>query len=97
MPNSCSFPPSARRWKAAYRAAVIEPNRHTIPKAVFEAENAILARTRELCEQSGVEAEIERIALDDALCSLRTLRYAAENTTGAGREARFLRCRSSSR
>lgn len=82
MLNFCSFLPKARRWKAAYRAAVIETNRYTIPKAAFEAEKAILARTRELCGQSGVEVEIERIALDDALYSLRALRYAAENTIG---------------
>ena len=80
MLNSCSFPPNARRWKAAYKAAVIEPDRYTIPKAVVEAEKAILERTRELSEQSGVEAEIERIALGDALYSLRALRHAAENT-----------------
>jgi hypothetical protein len=83
MRNYCSFPSNARRWKAAYNAAVIEPNKCTIPKAVFEAEKAILARTRELSGQSGVEAEIERIALDDALHSLRALRCAAENTTDA--------------
>jgi hypothetical protein len=83
MRNYCSFPPNARRWKAAYKAAVIEPNKYTIPTAVFEAEKAILARTRELSGQSGVEAEIERIALDDALYSLRALRCAAENSTDA--------------
>ena len=81
MLNFCFFPANARRWKAAYKAAIVEPNKYTIPSAVFEAEKAILARTQELSAQSGVEAEIEKIALDDALHSLRALRHAAENTT----------------
>jgi hypothetical protein len=82
MLNFCSFPPNARPWKAAYKAAIVEANKYTIPTAVFEAEKAILTRSRELSGQSGVAAEIEKIALDDALYSLRALRHAAENTTG---------------
>lgn len=83
MTNCRSFCLNARRWKAAYRAAVLEPNRHTIPRMVSEAEQAIGTRTLELSEESGVEAEIERNALERALCSLRALSYAAENTTRA--------------
>jgi DNA-binding response OmpR family regulator len=85
MTNCDSFCPDARRWKAAYRAAVLEPNRYTIPRRVSEAEEAIVARTRELSQESGVEAEIERNALDHALYSLRALGYAVENTTRAAR------------
>jgi hypothetical protein len=83
MTNCRSFCANAQRWKAAYRAAVLEPNRHTILRRVSEAEEAIVARTQELSRESGVEAEIERNALDHALYSLRALSYVVENTTRA--------------
>jgi hypothetical protein len=83
MTNCGSSCPDAQRWRAAYRAAVLEPKRCTIPQRLSEAEEAIVARRRELIQESGVEAEIERNALDDALYSLRALGYAVENATRA--------------
>jgi len=68
------------RWKAAYRAAILESNRYAIPKMVTEAEGAIVDRAHELSKENGVGAEIERDTLDRALQSLRALRRAAENT-----------------
>jgi hypothetical protein len=75
---------NARRWKAAYRAAILEPNRYTIPQRVSEAEEEILARTLELSRHNGAEVEIERDALEQAVSSLRALRYAAENSYEPG-------------
>ena len=83
MTNSRSFCTSARRWKAAYKAAVLEPNRYAILQRVSEAEEAIVARTWELSQEGRSEVEIERDALEQALCSLRALRHAAENTIRA--------------
>jgi hypothetical protein len=80
MTNCRSFCTNVRRWKAAYRAAILEPNRYTIPQRVSEAEEEICARARELSQHSGAEVEIERDALDQALDSLRALRHAAENS-----------------
>jgi hypothetical protein len=71
------------RWKAAYRAAIVESNRYAIPKMVSEAEGVIVDRIHDLCNKNGVDAEIERDTLDRALQSLRGLRRAAENTFAA--------------
>lgn len=79
--TNCRFFGNTRIWKAAYKAAILEPNRYTIPQRVSEAEEAIVARTRELSQERSAEAEIERDALDQALYSLRALRCAAEKTT----------------
>ena len=78
------FYTNARRWKAAYRAAILEPNRYTIPQKVSDAEEEILARWRELSQDSGAEIEIERDALEQALDSLRALRHTAENSYSPG-------------
>ena len=61
--------PIDRNWKALYRAAIFETNRSAIPKRVFEAEGAVLARGRELFSQAGTIDEKE--ALEDALYALR--------------------------
>jgi hypothetical protein len=37
-------------WKAKYRTAVFETNRRALPTEIAEAENAIIARARELSE-----------------------------------------------
>jgi hypothetical protein len=47
------------------------------------AEEAIIARSRELLTESGVEAEVEREALDDALYALRAFRKAVAHTAEA--------------
>jgi|SRR5690242_1739959 len=90
MTNCACFCADAQRWRAAYRAAILEPNRCTIPQRLSEAEEAIIARMRELFQESGVEAEIERNALDDALYSLRALGDAVENATRAARTPRYV-------
>ena len=72
---------NTRRWKAAYRAAILEPDRFIISQRISEAEDVIIARIWELSRDIGAEAEIERDALDRALYSLRTLRDAADNST----------------
>jgi hypothetical protein len=70
-------------WQTLYRAAILETDWRFVGERISDAEEAIVARTRELCHQTGPEAEVERDALDDALYALRALRTAARSTTTA--------------
>ena len=70
---------AARNWKDAYRAAIYCTSRGTIlAQRISEAEQAIVARSRELFYEKGAEAEVERDALDDAMYALRALKKATE-------------------
>jgi hypothetical protein len=61
-------------WKALYKAAILETNKNVVPQRVSEAEQAILARGREIfCGQGTLE---EREVLEDALYALRAFRTA---------------------
>ena len=83
MAQLTSVRTSTRRWKIAYRTAIFESNGNVIGLRISEAEEAIVARTRELFAESGADAEEEREALDDALYALRALRSATEHTVYA--------------
>lgn len=63
---------ATHNWKALYRAAIFEQNTSILPQRVSEAENAVIARTRELFHKSGVREE--RDELDGALYALRAFR-----------------------
>ena len=78
-----TFPPSLghENWKALYRAAILETNKHIILQKLSTAEQAILARGRELFYTAGTREEIE--ALEDALYALRVFRSAWEQTKAA--------------
>jgi len=65
-------------WKTLYRIAILETNKSAIPQKVFEAEQAVLARGRELFYCGGTHDEQE--SLEDALYSLRAFRTAWEHT-----------------
>jgi hypothetical protein len=69
-----------RDWKTLYRAAILETDRTAIPHRVSEAEQAVLARGRELFYCSGTREEQE--FLEDALYALRAFRTALEHTEG---------------
>ncbi|MFZ0200447.1 MAG: hypothetical protein WB523_10455 [Candidatus Sulfotelmatobacter sp.] len=51
-------------------------NTPAIEKELSDAEDAIVARTRELYQKTGPDVEVERDALDDAMYALRALRNA---------------------
>jgi hypothetical protein len=69
-----------RDWRTLYRAAILETDRTVIRRRVAEAEQAVLARGRELFYRSGTPEEQE--LLEDALYALRALRTAWEHTEG---------------
>ena len=65
----------ANNWKVLYRAAIHEPDRTRIPQRISEAEQAVIARGRELFH--GSESLEERDELEDALYALRAFRSAS--------------------
>lgn len=69
----CVPPISPEAWHVLYRSALFEADRDKIPQRITEAENAILARIRELFVVTTDHIE-EDILLDDALYALRALR-----------------------
>ena len=70
-----------RDWKALYRAAILETDKTVIRRRVVEAEQAVLARGRELFYNCGTHEEQE--FLGDALYALRALRTAWEHREAA--------------
>lgn len=85
------FPPRPdyRHWKTLYRAAILETNKSVILQRVFEAEQAVLARGRELFYTAGAR---EEEALEDVLYALRAFKTAWEHSeaevTGTAMETR---------
>lgn len=75
-----AIPPSADHgdWKCLYRAAILETNKNSIPQKVSEAEQAVLARSRQLFYYGGTCEEQE--LLEDALYALRAFRSASKHT-----------------
>ena len=70
--NNRLSPFENRNWKTLYRAAIFETNRNVIPTRLSAAEEAILARGRELFRQTGnFEQFEEREEVDTALYCLR--------------------------
>jgi len=51
-------------------------NTPAIERELSDAEDAIVARARELYQKTGSDVEVERDALDDAMYALRALRNA---------------------
>jgi hypothetical protein len=78
-----AFPacPDRADWKSLYRAAILETNTSVIPQKVSEAEQAVLARRRELFYGSGTHEEQE--CLEDALYALRAFKTAWEHREAA--------------
>ena len=78
-----AFPacPDRVDWKTLYRAAILETNSSVIPQRVLKAEQAVLARGRELFYDGGTHDEQE--SLEDALYALRAYKTAWEHTEAA--------------
>jgi hypothetical protein len=74
--NSLTFTSGhAQNWRVLYRAAIHEPDRTRIPQRISEAEQAVIARGRELFHSP--EKFEERDELEDALYALRAFRSAS--------------------
>ncbi len=63
-------------WRAKYRTVLLKISTPAIEKELSDAEDTIVARTRELYQKTGPEVEVERDALDDAMYALHALRNA---------------------
>ncbi len=76
--NPGSLPrPSPLQWKSLYRAAILETDRSLVAQRVSDAEQAVLARGRQLFHGAATPEEQE--ALEDALYALRAFRTALKN------------------
>ena len=71
----CSHPSAsnASSWHVLYQAALFETDRLKMPDRIADAEQAILARVRELFMVNTDHIEEDQV-LDDALYALRALR-----------------------
>jgi hypothetical protein len=73
-----------RNWKTLYRAAILETNRNAVPRRLSAAEQAVLARGRELFRQTGnLEEFEEREEVDVALYCLRAYKNAFSHAEAA--------------
>ncbi|MGB0005795.1 MAG: hypothetical protein WBP97_01825 [Candidatus Sulfotelmatobacter sp.] len=72
MMNLLPSPRSTESWRELYTAALFETDRERIPARIAHAEQAIVARARELFA-AGNDTIEEDQALDDALYALRAL------------------------
>ena len=76
-----AFPPCPNLWKTLYRAAILETNKSVVPQRVSEAEEAVVARAREVFYGNSDAEENE--ALEDALYALRAFKTACQHTEAA--------------
>jgi len=74
--NTRRPPTSQPNWHFLYQAALFETDRDKVPQRIAEAEQAILARMKELFVHTDDHIE-EDLVLDDALYGLRALRSCA--------------------
>jgi hypothetical protein len=81
MSTTSLFPPKRTEWKVLYRAAILESNKSLIAQRLAEAEEAVLARGRELFYSTSDPLESE--SLEDALYALRALRTALQHIEAA--------------
>ena len=75
------IPRCPNHWKTLYRAAILETNKSVLPQRISDAEEAILAREREIFYGDGSPEEKE--ALEDVLYVLRAFRTAWQHTEAA--------------
>jgi hypothetical protein len=78
-----AFPPCLNRanWRTLYRVAILETNKSVQPKRLSEAEDAVIARRREIFYADGTPEEKE--ALEDALYALHAFRTAWQHSEAA--------------
>ena len=68
-------------WRSLYRAAILETNKGLLRHRVLDAEEAVIARGREIFYGNGTPEEEE--ALDDALYTLHAFRSAWQHGEAA--------------
>jgi hypothetical protein len=73
MSTRATRTPNAPTWQVLYQAALFETDRDKMPERIAEAEEAVLARVRELFVVPSDHIEEDQV-LDDALYGLRALR-----------------------
>jgi hypothetical protein len=84
MNNRPSPFPIDTKWKSLYRAAIFETNRNAIARRLSAAEQAVLARGRELFRQTGnFEDFEEREEVDIALYCLRAYKNTCSHAEAA--------------
>ena len=78
-----AYPPCLNRtdWKPLYRAAILETNKIVLPQRVWDAEEAVIVRGREIFYDEATPEEKE--ALEDALYALRVFKTAWEHSEAA--------------
>ena len=77
------FPHGLNRadWKTLYRVAILESDKSVVPQRVSAAEEAVIARGREIFY--GHSSPEEKEALEDALYALRAYGTAWQHTDAA--------------
>ena len=75
-----AFPPCLNRsnWRPLYRAAILESDKSVRPQRVSDAEEAVIARRREIFYADGTPEEKE--ALEDALYALHAFKTAWQHS-----------------
>jgi hypothetical protein len=77
-PSKC---PACTEWKSLYRAAIFETDRNAIREVVSRAEQAMVARRKEVFREPRTLEEEE--ALEDALYALRAFKSAESHLESA--------------
>jgi len=80
---NAAFPPcpNCTDWRTLYRAAILETDKSVVPQRVSEAEEAVIARGREIFYGNATPEEED--ALEDALYALRAFKTAWHHTEAA--------------
>ena len=68
-----------RAWRGLYQAALFEIDNAKLPERIAQAEEALVARARELFHLAGDNIEEEQ-ALDDTMYALRALRNTSQTS-----------------
>ena len=74
--NGTALPPKHPDWRVLYRAAILETDSNIVRQRVSVAEEAVIARGREIFYGNGDSEEEEE--LEDALYALRAFKTALQ-------------------
>ena len=73
----------SNEWRSLFRAALLETDSKLVEKRISDAEQAIVTRSIEIFREAGLDADIERDLLNDAMHVLIARRTAMQNNTAA--------------
>ena len=77
MNTGSSISLTSRAWRDLYKAALFEVDKTRLPDRIAQAEEALVARARELFHIAGDNIEEEQ-ALDDTMYALHALRNTSQ-------------------